>query len=295
MANKPNVRTDIKDASAALKEVMHENLALIAGNMVAQVMRNWRNLTDSKRFDAIKDVKPQGEMAYKEKLLNALAVIASVAIEKARKEVPKKKNVKLAELDESALQLGEFDKLPADLKKRVEATMKLLVGTQISDLEKIIFFQFNSSVDSTDSESQLKDDLEESAGDFIGGSSINGGAGAVSAQIINEARLAFFLDDEVSQEVEAFEFVNGDPVSDICTDLAGTIFSKDDPNLNRYWPPLHFNCKSYISPILVGNLGNKEITELKPSKAKLEDAIQFSEIALDFAIKEAAQSRDKAK
>lgn len=45
------------------------------------------------------------------------------------------------------------------------------------------------------------------------------------------------------------------------------------------------NCKSFIAPILVGQLGNREIQELKPSKAKLEDSIQFSETTIDSIVR----------
>lgn len=288
---KSNTRRDIKEATAALKEVMQENLSMIASNMIEQIITNYRNLIPSQRLNATKNVSPTGIKDYKEALLLSYAIIAGEALTSVRKEVPSKKNVRLAEIDENSLQLGEFESLPPDLQKRLKSMMDLFVGTQISDLEKAIYFQYNSSVDSTDSEGLLRDDLTESASDYISSSSIQGGASAASAQIVNESRLAFFLDDSVSEDIEAFEFVNGDPVSPICQDLAGTIFAKDDPNLHRYWPPLHFNCKSYISAILVGNLGNKEVTSFKPSNAKLEDSIQFAEITIDLALKESKTPR----
>lgn len=291
MSKRPKVKQDIKDATVALREIMRENLASIAGAMIAQVMTAYRNLPESQRYNAIKDVSAKGVNGYKESMLSALSVVAYDAIQKARKEVPSKQNVRLAEIDEAAIQLGEFDKLPPDMQKRIKSMLNLLIGTQISDLEKSVFFQYASSVDSTDSESIIKKDLEDSAADFIGGPSVNGGAGAYASQVINEARQAFFLDDEVAQEVEAFQFINEDPVSPICQDLAGTIFSKDDPGLNRYWPPLHFNCKSWISPILVGNLKGREIVDLKPSNTKLENSIQFSEQQIDFALTENARAR----
>lgn len=292
MAKRPKVKQDIKDATYAFKVIMQENLAAISEAMIAQVMSGYRNLPESQRFNAIKDVSAKGVNAYKEAMLSAMAVVAYDSIQKARKEVPSKSNVRLAEIDEDAIKLGEFEKLPPDMQKRIKSMLNLLIGTQISDLEKSVFFQYSSSVDSTDSESQIKKDLDDAAADFVGGASINGGAGAYASQVINEARQAFFLDDEVSQEIEAFQFVNEDPVSPICIDLAGTIFSKDDPGLHRYWPPLHFNCKSWISPILVGNLKGRELTDLKPSSQKLENAIQFSEQQIDFILKENARARE---
>lgn len=281
---KTTPRVDIKDATQALKAIMQENLSAIAQAMINQIAANYNRLIPSKRFDAIKDVKPDGISFYKDALLNAYAVTAADSLAKARKEVPNKKGVRLSELNDEALMLGEFDSLPIDIQKRLKAMLDLLVGTQISDLEKAVMFQFMSSVDSTDSISLLVSDLGEAADDYITGPSIQGAASANAGQIVNEVRLAFFLDDSVTEDVEAFEFVNGDPVSPICQDLAGTVFAKDDPNLNRYWPPLHFNCKSYIVPILKGNLGNKEIESLTPSKDSLNKYVQLSEERLQHSL-----------
>ena len=37
------------------------------------------------------------------------------------------------------------------------------------------------------------------------------------------------------------------------------------------------NCKSYVLPILKGNLGEREITKLQPSSQELEKFVQFHE------------------
>jgi SPP1 gp7 family putative phage head morphogenesis protein len=290
MAKKPRVKQDITDATAALKQIMQENLAGISEAMIDQIMAAYKRLPESQRFAAINNVKAEGISVYKDALKNALAIIASKSLDKVRKEVPAKKNVRLALIKEDALRLGEYEKLPPDLRKRVDSMLKLLTGTQIADLEKVIFFQFSSSVDSTDSEELLNKDLTDAAGDYVTGNAIAGGASASASQIINEARLAFFLDKKVSEEIEAFEFVNGDPVSPICQALAGTVFSKDDPNLHRYWPPLHFNCKSYISAILTGNMGSKEIEDLKASPTA-EKSIQFAEGLIDKAMRDSKEPR----
>lgn len=291
MAAKNNIKKDIKDATDALRELMVESLSGIAQAMVDQVIANLKSLPDSKRFDAIKGVTAQGVNDYYDRLRNAFGVISADAFEKVRREVPKKKNVRLAEIDEESIKLGEFDSLPPDTRSRILSQLQLLKGTQIADLEKAVYFQFQSSVDSTDSLDQIQADLEEAAGEYVDGNSVRGAASANASSIINESRLAFFLDDSVQEEIDAFEFVNGDPVSPICQDLAGTVFAKDDPNLNRYWPPLHFNCKSWISAILKGNLGNREITDLKPSSAKIEASIQFSEGMLNEQLSEIKNPR----
>jgi hypothetical protein len=277
MAKKNNVKAQIKLGKDALKQIMQQNLADLADSIISTVCGRLKRLTPAQRLDAIKDVPTPGAVAYKSLLQTALSVISYDAIQAARKEVPKAKSIRLAESDDG-MQLGEFENLPPEIQRKIIAESQLLVGTQIADLEKAIYFQFTSSHDSTDSIETVKQDLEDAADDYVRGSGIEAGAGVLSAKYINTARSAFFYDDKVLDEIDAFEFVNGDPVTDICADLAGTIFAKDDANADRYQPPLHWNCKSFIRPILKGNLpATDEIEDLKPSTKKLEDSIQFSE------------------
>lgn len=265
--NGVKVRQFIRESAAALKIIMQEHLAEIADNMVEQIRKNLERATPSQRVNAVNGVKPVGEQSYRADVLLAFSVIANEAIAMARKEVPKAKKAKLS----------DFDKLPKDVQKQIKQQAKFLVGTQLADLAKNLFFQFDSSFDSTDSTAQIIDDLYDSADDYIKGVAISSGSGSLAAKVINDARNAFFFDNDVLEEIAAFEFYNGDPVSEICTDLAGTIFAKDDPNAFRYTPPLHFNCKSTILPILVGDPKANQIEDLKPSSKRIEDTIQFHE------------------
>lgn len=279
---KVNVRKQIKEAKKILKEVMQEHLTEIAELLVDQIMSKYSKLPESKKADAIKDLLPKGIPTYKSALLKTMAVIAGTALEAAREEIPKKSSVELTNWrNEQSVLLGEFEELPPKIKKRLKSQMELLVKTQKADLDKVVLFQFSSSLGSTDSHNVLRFDLMESADDFVLGPSVDGGAGVMAARGINEARQAFFFDDDVLEGVDAFIFKNDIPETPICEDLNGTVFSADDPNFLRYTPPLHYNCDSYILPILKGNLNGREITQLKPSKSDLEKYIQFSEHEAD--------------
>ena len=278
-------RKQIKEGEQALKEVMQLGLASIAEDLIEKIMRNARNSTPSTILDSIKGVQGSGISFYKNNLLMAMSVIANEAVKQARKEIPKASKVKLAETDlfdgdikfatTKTVDTTLFNTLPSPIKKRVKSAADLLVDTQINDLEKAIFFQFGSSAKSTDSMRQLEFEVKESSIDFIEGNSIAGGASVTAANTVNESRNAFFMDSDVLDEIDAFQFVNGDPVTQICTDLDGTIFEKNDPDMFKYTPPLHYNCRSGIIPILKGDLGKREINKLQ---SKYDDQIQFSEI-----------------
>lgn len=275
MARK-SISKQIKDSKEETQDTMQINLAFISDSMIDQVMKNKKRLSDAQVLNSTKDIKPKGINAYKSDLKATLAVISSLALDQARSEVPMASKVKLMENEERLL-FGEFEQLPSPIKKRINSSNQLLIGTQISDLEKAIFFQFGSSVSSDKSDSEIEFDMKEKAESYITGNAISAGSSVVAANMVNEARNAFFFQDDVLDQIEAFQFMNGDPVSIICNDLAGTIFAKDDPNAFRYTPPLHYNCKSWIRPILKLK-SNQIIVKFKPSTKKIEETIQFSDI-----------------
>lgn len=273
---KSQARKLIRESKVALRDMMKEGLSIIAENIIEDIVRNYRNSTASQKINSTKGVEPRGVNAYKADIKEAIAIIAREAIDQAKKEIPGGKKIKFSDKEKS-IQFGELDNLPPEVLKRVLLQSNQLVGKQIDDLKNKIFFQFSSSQSSTDSESTIQNDLIESGADFIEGASVAAGAQVTSSTIVNQARSAFFFQDDTLEEIEAFQFVNDSPVTDICEELNGAIFSKDDPDLQRYQPPLHFNCDSYILPILTGKLKNREITGAPKNTSKYEEQIQFSD------------------
>lgn len=258
----------MREAQKGLKEIMQVQLAVIADNMISQVMAAARKLPTSKRLDALHGITPKGIQEYRSLLLDGIVLIAEDGIESARKEVPKAKKVKLARID----------RFTPKLRDKMKTRTELLIGKQIGDLQKVIEFAYATNEDTTDSDDTVEQDLRDSALGWLDGTALEAGASITASTVINDARDAFFFDPEVLEEIEAFQFVNGDPVTDICQDLEGTIFAKDDPDMFRYTPPLHWNCKSYIIPIVNGNLKGREIEKLEPSTKELKEQIQFHDV-----------------
>ena len=163
------VRKGFTEAKSALKEVMQTNIALIADDLIKQIMSSYNSAIPSQEINSAKNLKIRGTQKYKDELRNALSIISLDALDRARKEIPAKKNVRLSEWNEDRILLGEFERLPPKVQKKILNQSQLIIDTQAADLEKAIYFQFSSSVDSTDSPSILQSDLEESATDFIDG------------------------------------------------------------------------------------------------------------------------------
>jgi hypothetical protein len=212
---------------------MRETLYEVSEEFVAKIVRAWDRATPSQKVNAHKNIHPTGSAAYNAMMVEWLAEIATVAIKDVRKELPK---------DVRDVRLSEFDRLPKKVQKKIKVQSKLIVDTQFADLEKAVYWKFQSNAEAVMGSAQLlEEELNTAADLFIESGSISAAAGNAAGAIVNEARNAAFFDDEVLEEVESFTFVNGDPVSEICQDLAGRTFSKDDAEAERYFPPLHHN------------------------------------------------------
>lgn len=261
-------RAHIGECKKEIKDVMQTGLKNIADAMISQLISKASKATPSQQRSLVNSISQPGSGAYKIALTNCLASTADGALIQARKEVPKAKNVKLA----------EFDDLPKEIQDKIKAQANLLTDSQLADLEKAIYFQFDASIDSTDSMATLEKDLDDAVDKYLEGVSVDAAAGNVASTVVNAARNAFFFSDDVVEQIASFTFTNPAPISPICQDLAGTTFAKDDASATRYFPPLHHNCKSYLVPNLTdGPRADKEVEDLKPSKADLEKYITLHE------------------
>ncbi len=292
----------LKDSEAAVLDVMQSNLATIGDSLINKIMAKEKGLTPSTKLDAVKGITASGLNSYKRDLLDVLTIISYETLRHTKKEVPKAK-FNLSEFDYDLVRCVEskkvkklrgasvknkkietmWRKLPPQTRRRIKLQQELLVKTQLSDLEKAIYFQFSTTVEQTDSLALLRADMEDTALDFIEGPSVRAGAPLTAHQTIGETRSAFFMTPAVEKEIEAFEFVNNYIVNrtPICEELNGTIFAKGDPDRFKFTPPLHWNCRSLILPILIGDLKGRKIKKLKIDKDN-EKYLQFSEKVKSF-------------
>jgi hypothetical protein len=258
----------ISKGSEELLELMRKHLKTIADALILKTVKRWKA---GEKEKAIRDNSTPGYSDYLSAMQDFFADVSDVALDQARKEVPSKKNLKLADINDR----------PSKLRRRLKGQSNLVVDSQIADLEKAIYFQYLSSMD-LDSESMIAQNLSEAADKYIASASVTAASGNTVAQVVNQSRSEFFDTPEVSDEIESYTFVNGDPQSEICSALAGTVFSPDDPDVLTYQPPLHHNCKSIMAPNLKGNK-NPEPTEKDKAWRKEVAGAQDSITLADFA------------
>jgi len=268
----------INESAKLLKQVMQAGLEVAADEMVAARVREFEQSSVAGELKGLTQVTEKGMNTYRIALKDAFTVIANDALKLAKKELPGVK-FKFAEetLKLSVFENADiFDTFPLSLRTRINAQSALMARTHFSDLQKEIDFQYLNSQPYTDSAAIIRGDLNDAASSYIEGPATSSGSVTSAATLVNETRNEVFFEPEVLEQIEAFEFMNGDPVSEICQNLAGTVFEKDDPEAAQFYPPLHFNCKSWLRPLLRVPKG-KEIVKLRPSTQAARDSIQFDE------------------
>lgn len=267
------------------KELMQKHLREMYQGLRKQIENKYNAASDADKIKVALNVVAPGVNAYREELKAEIAKVAWDAIQSARKAVPSKKNIKLIERVDSvklADNFGYYDALPAAVKKLVLTQAELLATTQASDIEKTVLFQYATSAGAELPLPEILNDMDERIDGLLSsgvgaGMNLEAAAANVISQAYNQARLEFFFEPEVLEEIESFTFVNEDPVSDICKELNGTTFDVGDPDLSKFQPPLHHNCKSRYVPNLKAVKGNPEIDRGVTVSKKAMDAMTLCE------------------
>ena len=243
------------------------HLAPMSDKMIAETMKNKNKLPEKKAYQATSGVVPVGVRAYRKDLNELMAEIVQLSWNNVSDFVGVKAPIKFK---------SEFEKLPKAVRDRIQKTSDLLIGAQVSDLEKKIFFTYDDAIFSNLPDKEIISNLEDNAEKFYTGASVQSGSAKVAATYVNESMNAYYALGEVQDELEAFLYYNPNPKSPICVALAGQYFPKNDPAMERYTPPNHWNCKSTMLPVLKGQLPkNKTIEKLNPYNTA-KKAVQFS-------------------
>lgn len=175
------------------------------------------------------------------------------------------------------------DQILADTMQYIEGRAYLATGSVVSDAETIVRnavsrgLSAGKSLDdiATDAYAQLaragfltRDDVGEATGldaaalDEQLGTSEDMNLARLNTIVrtnvfdsFNEARLEYFTDPALGGYVEALEYsaILDDNTTEICTEMDSTTWPADDERWNTYSPPLHFNCRSVLIPVVAGD------------------------------------------
>lgn len=279
---KSKISSQLNKSSMAIAEGMQENLRLRGQALIDKMFNSLKGQPKSKWKTIIRNQENLPMINdYKKKLKRALAETAGRAVSQARNEVPGGRKVQFAEGIKSRMTFAEaddnFKNLPKSIQDLILTDVDLVSDKQFTDIRNAVLLAASNGTEETEDLRVLRKRAEEELSrrvDGQGETGINGSivvaASGTAVNAYNKARIEFFQEPEVLEKIEAFQFLNSDPVSPICKDLNGKIFPKDDPESAKFLPPLHPNCKSFIAPVFQLQ-GKKVATEgLKPSNPELE-------------------------
>lgn len=261
---------DLDSDKTELKKLMQTELRGIALALKKSLNNAYSSASGDNKLQAGTKIVTPDLTEYKAKLQEMLAKVAARNYAQAGIEVrgSSKKLVEFVHTIKLAVPQGTgyYAALPDKIKKIVQAQAILIAETQEADLEKVIAFQFTSSATGTDDISKIDSDIDAATDKVIDGStssgmSIDAAAGNAVSHVANQARTEHFFESDVLDDIDSFTFENNDPVSEICQELAGTTFDKNDPKVDEYTPPLHHNCKSRMTVNLKGVPNNPPVDD----------------------------------
>jgi len=232
-------------------EVMLRDSMLERSDKMISKMVNIIRRDPAARAAALAVTMPDGN-TLKKTLRSYTGEVAQKALNKVLRELNKTRStIKLTE--------EEFRDLPTKTKQDLNQEIILTQKFLDSDMEKVVLFSFNGIYDETDSPDVIEQDLIRQRDRHMAGPSIRATSVNITAKTTNSVRNDVFQEPDVLDDIESFIFTNPAPVSAICQNLTGRVFSKEEYATTTFLPPLHHNCKSFIVAQTAGKKGNKSV------------------------------------
>ena len=252
LAEPKGVSKLIVDKSKVLEGIIRAGLKKRSDKMISQIeliLRRERG--PARRTKALK-VKMPGRAEYANELKEFLASVGGEAKSQVLGELDIK-NVKFSDL------LDLLKDLPPETRRRFKAEIDLIMADQEHNIEKSVFFTLNNELDRTDSVDALIKEIKGSRDRYVGGAVLATASKNFVSNMVNGVRNDVFQTPEVFGQIESFVFKNTNPKSDICKNLNGRVFSKEEYKTSANLPPLHHNCDSYIEAQTSGSKNNKPV------------------------------------
>ncbi len=281
LAAKETPRSLIIEKSNDLSNVIMNNLEFIGNKYTKDVMSRYKQLPDSKKQTATSKISLGGTAIMRKDIKRVLTEMAYSSIDQTKKELNIKKDIILSTKDSdlvrldlkgTEVKLNDNSKLPTHVQILITKQSELMTENSSGKMKSNMDFSFSQAELNTDSNKKIQQTLEDASSDYIESNAINVQATNAGSLIINESRNSVFFNDEVIEEIASFTYVNHDPKSLICKELAGTNFATNDASSIQYAPPRHVNCKSYLRANLKTSKGSDslEIGVLTPSEKALK-------------------------
>jgi len=235
----------IDSGSELLTAVMSYYSDLILKNLNIQVLNNWDFLNEDEKYLAASNINPSDDL-YNQFESDMIAAHAEIT-DLSNQQVISETRVTITFADRIEFDPAILANLNPDQQKRIIHQAQVFTESIVLDMQGSVYITLENNYMLT--KDMLKSALDVATDDFIEGIEKGKGAFVQSAGLVNDSRNDVFEEASDRGLVQAFQFYNPDPVTDLCTELNGTIFAYDDPLYGFYTCPLHFGCKSTYLPL----------------------------------------------
>lgn len=245
----------IRKSEKQLQDIFSEGLSKYADQLIARMMKKDSLSAASK---AARDVPTP----YLNKVLNQMARMYKEAQGQVEEETGTL--LHLCRLTHATdMRFADADDLPPAIKKKLEQRAQFLLDTQYADTEKAIGLAWQANLDGAPTDAVLEQDLNDAKDKFIAGPVVNVGPSVLSAEVVNGARLDAGKELEAEDLVESYTYVaiDDEKTTDICLELNGHTFEAGDPNIDRFGPPQHHNCRSHYDINMKSFRDNPDVTK----------------------------------
>lgn len=251
-AQKHPIHKLMDNAQQELISIVQNYFADNQETFVKKTLKQW---DAGKLLDSSIGNKPKLYKAVKQYISKVVTQTTDITLDKSGLTASDlKKPVKLA--DAQTVELAQND------------ASKVVNALIIRELNKLINIYHDNVFNALenvniDSPELAKAKIEAVSNEFINGKlsakeqdgspSIKLTAAMLAAKVVNQTRAAIVKDPVVDARIESYEYMNGDPKSQICQELQGRVFTKQEYAASSNKPPLHHNCKSFIRIQYVDN------------------------------------------
>lgn len=226
---KAKVKEQIDSSADDVMTAMRDELQLRSEKYITQLVNALRKEKRDNWRKVIRNAPdlPQ-EADYLKKVKKALTETAGRALSQARNEIPGGRKIEFCEKLKSRISLADtddiFDSLPKKVREVILTDPTIAAGAQFGTLRTKILLVASGAVDETADpdviEKKLKDEVSKALTGVAADSEFSGmistAATNLTSKVYNSTRIEFFQTDEALEKIEAFQFVNTDPVSPIC-------------------------------------------------------------------------------
>jgi hypothetical protein len=239
----------IDKGTKELTELMSTNLTERRDKLLLSTARLMKK--KASRKDVIGQKFPDAK-AYRDLVFDSLVGLSIQATNQAKKE---------AGVGSDFATKDELSQLTTNTKERLRAEVGLILDAQEADLGQNLYFPYNNTLDNTDSDDKVLEDMKEGSSKFLAGPALALGAANFAANAVNNARNDVYQIPEVIAGLESFTLVNPSPTAPICKELAGRTITKEQ-YLNGDLPPYHHRCNTIVVANREGAQSNPKVNPL---------------------------------